>query len=78
MNRVIHMREFRWPDFDAVAAVWKSADRDVPPRAELESKLLRDPQLFLVAEEGGSLVGVVLGICYGWRGWMLRLAVEPA
>lgn len=73
-----HIRQFRRPDHDAVVAVWVSAEREVLPRAELEAKLTRDPELFLVAEEeDGVVTGVVLGTYDGRRGWILRLAVHP-
>ena len=75
---MIHIRGFRWADFDAVTEVWATAGRDVLPRAELEVKLVRDPELFLVAESGAEIAGVVLGTYDGRRGWILRLAVHPA
>lgn len=72
-----HIRQFEWRDYDAVAAVWAAAGRDVVPRAELAAKLTRDPELFLVAETPAGLAGVVLGTYDGRRGWILRLAVHP-
>ncbi|MFC7529782.1 GNAT family N-acetyltransferase [Actinoplanes sp. GCM10030250] len=69
------VRAFRWDDYEAVAAVWAAAGREVVPRAELEAKLTRDPELFLVS---GDLSGVVMGTYDGRRGWILRLAVHPA
>ena len=51
---MIVIREFAWSDHDAVEAVWKATGRDVIPRAELEAKLTRDPELFLVAEATGT------------------------
>jgi ribosomal protein S18 acetylase RimI-like enzyme len=78
MGAMTLIRGYRPPDYDAVAALWRSAGRDVLPRAELDAKLTRDPQLFLVAEDGETLVGVVLGTYDGRRGWILRLAVDPA
>ncbi|WP_144122421.1 GNAT family acetyltransferase [Catellatospora sichuanensis] len=74
---MIHIRQFRWSDYDAVVAVWATAGREVVPRAELEAKLIRDPELFLVAETDDELVGVVMGTYDGRRGWILRLAVRP-
>ncbi|MEU4620563.1 GNAT family N-acetyltransferase [Actinoplanes sp. NPDC023801] len=44
------VRQFRWDDYEAVAEVWRAAGIDVVGRAELEAKLTRDPELFLVAE----------------------------
>jgi ribosomal protein S18 acetylase RimI-like enzyme len=72
------IRSFRWDDYDAVAAVWATAAREVVPKAELELKLTRDPELFLVFEDANRVVGVVLGTWDGRRGWILRLAVDPA
>ena len=72
------IRQFEWADYEAVAAVWAAAGRDVVPRAELQAKLTRDPELFLVAERQGEVVAVVMGTYDGRRGWILRLAVHPA
>jgi ribosomal protein S18 acetylase RimI-like enzyme len=78
VHRVIVVREFAWSDYDAVAAVWDATGRDVVPRAELEAKLARDPELFLVAEAAGTVVAVVLGTYDGRRGGIFRLAVHPS
>lgn len=52
------IRRFAWADYDDVVAVWAAAGRDVVPRAELEAKLTRDPELFLVATtRDGSVPG---------------------
>ena len=72
------IRTFGWEDYDAVAAVWAAAAREVVPRAELELKLGRDPELFLVAPDGDQVTGGVLGTWDGRRGGILRLAVDPA
>jgi ribosomal protein S18 acetylase RimI-like enzyme len=74
----MHIRQFEWSDYDAVVAVWAAAGRDVVARAELAAKLTRDPELFLVAEAHGDVAGVVMGTYDGRRGWILRLAVDPA
>ena len=74
----MHIRQFDWRDHDAVVAVWTAAGRDVVPRAELEAKLARDPELFLVAETLAGVVAVVMGTFDGRRGWVFRLAVHPA
>lgn len=75
---MIRIREFQWTDFDAVAAVWTAAGRDVLAQAELRAKLTRDPELFLVAEARHDVVAVVMGTYDGRRGGILRLAVHPA
>ncbi|WP_327001313.1 GNAT family acetyltransferase [Dactylosporangium sp. NBC_01737] len=71
------IRQFQWSDHDAVVAVWTVTGREVVSRAELEAKLTRDPELFLVAETGDAVTGVVMGTYDGRRGWILRLAVHP-
>ncbi|HTJ38872.1 MAG TPA: GNAT family N-acetyltransferase [Dactylosporangium sp.] len=73
----MRIRQFEWPDYDAVVALWTVAGSDVLPRDELVGKLDRDPELFLVAESSAGLAGVVLGTYDGRRGWILRLAVDP-
>ncbi len=45
---------------------------------EIRKKLGRDPDLFLVAEEEGVVVGAVMGGYDGRRGMVYHLAVEPA
>ena len=45
-------------------------------RAEIEKKLRRDPDLFLVAEAEGYLIGTVIGGYDGRRGFVYHLAVD--
>jgi len=45
--------------------------------AEIQKKLRRDPDLFLVAEVEGQLVGAVIGGYDGRRGMVYHLAVDP-
>jgi ribosomal protein S18 acetylase RimI-like enzyme len=44
---------------------------------QIEHKLERDPDLFLVAEEEGRVIGAVLGGYDGRRGIVYHLAVRP-
>ena len=72
------IREARLADYEAIAELWQASDIRVDSPEELELKLRRDPDLFLVAEEGGRIVGVVLGGFDGRLGSINRLAVaEP-
>ncbi|WP_433797599.1 GNAT family N-acetyltransferase [Actinoplanes sp. CA-252034] len=59
--------------------MWRESGAEVLSRAELEAKLVRDPELFLVAEAGEQIeiAGVVLGTYDGRRGWIFRLGVHP-
>ncbi|MFQ6058617.1 MAG: GNAT family acetyltransferase [Anaerolineae bacterium] len=82
MPPIIHIRPFNLSDYDAVYALWRRAGpgihlRQSDTRAEIEKKLARDPDLFLVAEREGQIVGVVVGGWDGRRGLVYHLAVEP-
>lgn len=74
-------------DFDkhyaAVIALWEASGpgirlspSDSPDN--IRRKLERDPDLFLMAEEGGEVVGAVLGGYDGRRGMVYHLAVRQA
>lgn len=70
-------------DYAAVYALWQSAGpgvhtgrSDTPE--EIVKKLQRDPDLFLVGEEAGQIVGSVVGGYDGRRGLVYHLAVAPA
>jgi ribosomal protein S18 acetylase RimI-like enzyme len=69
-------------DYDAVLALWRSAGPGVgvgksDTREEIAKKLARDPDLFLVAERDGRIVGSVIGGFDGRRGLVYHLAVAP-
>jgi ribosomal protein S18 acetylase RimI-like enzyme len=67
-------------DFEEVRVLWESAGSGVrlsasDSRDELLKKLQRDPDLFLVGEEAGRIIGCVLGGFDGRRGFVYHLAV---
>lgn len=69
-------------DYPAVIALWSAAGPGVhvgrsDSEAEIRKKLERDPDLFLVAEQDGVIVGTVLGGFDGRRGLVYHLAVRP-
>ena len=80
----IHIRQFQYPqDYPEVVALWSSMERgvhvgrsDMPE--EIEKKLARDPELFLVAECNGKIIGSVIGGYDGRRGMVYHLAVDPS
>lgn len=84
VQRAPLIREFRYPqDYESAARLWQGMDRgvrfsrsDVP--AEIEKKVAHDPDLFLVAELDGELVGTVIGGFDGRRGMVYHLAVADA
>jgi ribosomal protein S18 acetylase RimI-like enzyme len=80
----IHLREFVFPDDYAPArALWENAGAGIHVRRsdepqEIQKKLQRDPDLFLVAEDEGKMVGTVIGGFDGRRGLIYHLAVDEA
>ena len=78
------IREFIYPDdYPAVIRLWQNAGPGIHLRRsdqpeEIERKLRRDPDLFLVAEMDGQMVGAVLGGFDGRRGFMYHLAVAES
>jgi len=75
------IRPLRFPDdYPALIHLWQSAGPGIHVRRsdepdEMLKKLARDPDLFLVAESDGQIVGSVIGGFDGRRGMMYHLAV---
>jgi ribosomal protein S18 acetylase RimI-like enzyme len=70
-------------DYDALAALWAGSGPGLKvgrsdSRAELAKKLKRDPDLFLIAEAEGHLIGSVIGGWDGRRGLVYHLAVAES
>lgn len=84
MTSSVQIREFSFPaDYEAVFALWQSIERGVhtgrsDTPMEIQKKLTRDPDLFLVAESGGAIIGSVIGGYDGRRGLAYHLAVASA
>lgn len=80
----IRIREFQFPqDYQIVYELWQTAGKGVhvgPSDAlpEIEKKLQRDPDLFLLAEADGKIIGSVIGGFDGRRGIIYHLAVSAA
>jgi GNAT superfamily N-acetyltransferase len=75
----IQVRTFRFPDdYQVVFELWSNAGDGIHVRrsdelVEINKKLARDPDLFLMAEIEGRVVGTVLGGFDGRRGMMGEL-----
>ncbi len=81
MTDAIEIRPFEERDTDAVVALWERCGLTRPwndPRKDIARKLRVQPQLFLVAERAGVVVGSVMAGYEGHRGWVNYLAVDPA
>jgi ribosomal protein S18 acetylase RimI-like enzyme len=82
MNPPITIREFNFAnDYDACLKLWGEMEKGVhvgpsDTPAEMQKKLQRDPDLFLVAESEGCIVGTVIGGYDGRRGLIYHLAVK--
>ena len=76
------IREFRFPDdYDGALKLWDSMEvgvnvgrSDTPE--EIQKKLQRDPDLFLVAEVNNEIIGTIIGGYDGRRGMIYHLAVQ--
>jgi len=80
---MIRLREFTFDDYDVVYALWQDSAPGIglsrsDTRAEIAKKLQRDPDLFLVAEDDGTIIGTVIGGYDGRRGLIYHLAVARA
>lgn len=76
----MEIRVFRQEDFEEVITLWERCDLLRPwndPEMDIERKLNHDPELFLVAEVGGEVVGSVMGGYDGHRGSAYYLGVHP-
>jgi len=70
-------------DYDEVYELWEAIEKGVRVSRsdslnEIEKKITRDPDLFLVAESGGAIVGSVIGGFDGRRGLVYHLAVAAS
>ena len=78
------IREFHFPeDFSEVENLWASIEKGVnlgrsdTPK-EIQKKIFHDPDLFLIAEENGQIIGTVIGGFDGRRGLIYHLAVTAS
>ncbi|OCA54565.1 GNAT family acetyltransferase [Photorhabdus namnaonensis] len=76
----MEVRVFRQDDFEEVITLWERCDllnSGVDPEVDIERKLTHDPDLFLVAEVAGEVVGTIMGGYDGHRGSAYYLGVHP-
>jgi len=75
------VRAYRDADAPAVTTLWQRVFADPQPRNApgrvIEQKRHVQPELFLVAELAGDLVGTTIAGDDGHRGWLHLVAVSP-
>lgn len=74
------IRPFTEADTSAVVDLWKLCDLTRPwndPTKDITRKLTVQPELFLLAEQEGRIIGSVMAGYEGHRGWINYLAVHP-
>jgi len=77
----MEIRSYRPGDENAVIALWREGGLLRPwndPKRDIERKLTEQPELFLVCEAGGELVGTAMVGYDGHRGWVYYLAVAES
>jgi ribosomal protein S18 acetylase RimI-like enzyme len=77
----MEIRPFREADEAQVVALWQACGLTRPwndPHKDIARKLQVQPELFLVAQEGGAIVASVMAGYEGHRGWVNYLAVDAA
>jgi len=83
MSLNILIREFRFPvDYEHALRLWQNMGAGITVSRsdgidEIEKKLQRDPDLFLIAEWNGRIIGTIIGGYDGRRGMIYHLAVQP-
>lgn len=81
MSFDFQIREFQYPaDYPNAIIVWENMETGMTvgrsdSSQEIEKKLQRDPDLFLVAESSNQIIGTVIGGYDGRRGMIYHLAV---
>src|SRR3974390_1982347 len=78
---MLRIRAFESQDEDQVVAIWRACGLVVPwndPTKDIRRKLCVGPELFLVAEQGKELVGVLMGGYDGHRASINYFGVHPS
>jgi ribosomal protein S18 acetylase RimI-like enzyme len=79
---MMNIREFRFPeDYPPTLNLWQGIEMGVKvgrsdSLEEIEKKIQRDPDLFLLAEADGEIIGSIIGGYDGRRGLIYHLAVR--
>ena len=75
------IRAFRPADAEAVVRLWRECGLTRPwndPYRDIARKLTVQPELFLVAEDSGAVIGTAMVGFDGHRGWVSYFAVTES
>jgi len=75
----IKIRPFTMSDFEGVRQLWDICHIQLGPQdtiEEIQKKLKRDGNIFLVAEANNIIMGTVMGAWDGRNGWIYNHAVD--
>ena len=79
---MIDIRSYKETDENAVIELWREVFPSAParndPAKDIKLKLSEKPELFLVAEDDGLLVGTAMAGFDGHRGWVYYVAVRTS
>ncbi len=76
----MEIRTFRTGDQARVVSLWQRCGLVVPwnePEQDIDRKRRQQPELFLVAVDGETIIGTAMGGYDGHRGSLYYLAVDP-
>lgn len=80
-NSGVGIRVFALEDYEQASELWQAVGFrgwSLLTRGQVVKKLRRDPDLFLVADLEGQVIGTVIGSWDGYRGWAHNVAVHPS
>jgi len=77
----VEIRSYRDEDLPEVVELWQAAFPDAPrgndPAVDIARKHEVQRELFVVATDGGEIVGTAMAGYDGHRGWVYYVAVSP-
>lgn len=79
----MRIRNLKIEDYEEILKLWDRAGLSYRPQGrdsfeEMKRQMENAPDLFLGAEEGEELVGVLIATHDGRKGWLNRIAIDPA
>lgn len=79
----VKIRQLKPAEYDEIIALWERAGLSARPkgrdsREALSRQMRNDPEFFLGAEVEGRLAGAIIATSDGRKGYLNRIAVDPA